>query len=103
MNLPPPPKKKSQQPGPSMMDRNREDEQVQEQQEALTLPALPQEPVGKYTVSPVRLSTLDAVEALYQRLRLQRRSLKRYHLAEAMLQALAEDPAVQARVIERLK
>lgn len=85
-----------------MLDRNREVEQQQEREEALTLPTLEEEPTGKFTVSPVRLSSLDTFDEVYAQLRRQRRSLKRYHLADALMASL-EDPAVLAAVIERLK
>jgi len=101
VNLPTPPKKKD--ALPSMLDKNREIEDAQVSSEALTLPDLPEVRTGKFTVSPVTLSTLDGFEAVYQQLRKQRRTLKRYQVAEALMAALAEEPSVLTEVIKRLR
>ncbi|MFB9992045.1 hypothetical protein ACFFLM_08740 [Deinococcus oregonensis] len=103
MTLPPPPPKKSGTPSPSMLDKNREVEDQQASQDALTLPTLTDAPTGKFTVSPIRLDTLDGFEEVYSKLRRQRRSLKRYQVAEALLAALVQEPAVLAEVVKRLK
>ncbi|UQN09397.1 hypothetical protein [Deinococcus sp. QL22] len=101
MTLRPPPAKKGAS-APSMLDKNREVEEQQASQDALTLPALAEAPTGKFTVSPIQLDTIDGFEEIYQKLRKQRRTLKRYQVAEALLAALAE-PVVLAEVVKRLK
>lgn len=104
MTLPQPPaKRKKEEAGPSMLEKNREVELAQEQAEALTLPETPAVATGKFTVSPVRQDTLDAFEEVYLKLRKQRRSLKRYHVAEALLAAFAQEPTVLAEVVKRLR
>ncbi|WP_187767775.1 hypothetical protein [Deinococcus radiodurans] len=45
---------------------------------------------------------LDTFDDAYRQLRKQRRSLKRYHLADALFASL-EDPEVVAAVIKRLR
>ncbi|MBX8467284.1 hypothetical protein [Deinococcus sp. RIT780] len=102
MTLKPPPAKKDKASGPSMLDKNREVEAQQEAQAALVLPPEETIPTGKFTVSPIRLDVLDEFEEVYGKLKKQRRTLKRYQLAEALLASL-EDPAVLAAVIQRLK
>lgn len=101
MSLPPPPRKKSEAPAPSMLDKNREVEDQQARAEALALPALPEVPMGKVTFSPVAQDSLDLFDEAYRQLRKQRRSLKRYQLADALLASL-EDPEVMAAVVKRL-
>ena len=100
MSLPPPPRKKSVAP-PSMLDKNREVEDRQAQAESLALPELPEVPTTKVTFSPVTQDALDTFDEAYRQLRKQRRSLKRYHLADALFASL-DDPAVVAAVIKRL-
>lgn len=101
MSLPPPPRKKPQGSLPSMLDKNREVEDQQAQAEALALPELPEVPTTKVTFSPVTQDALDTFDEAYRQLRKQRRSLKRYHLADALFASL-EDPEVMAAVIKRL-
>lgn len=101
MTLKAPPLKKDK-AGPTMLDKNREVEAAQEAEAALSLPAEERVDTGKFTVSPIRLDVLDQFEEVYNRLRKQRRTLKKYHLAEALLASL-DDPAVLAAVIQRLK
>jgi len=103
MDLPKPRPKKTKVPGQSMLDKNREVERAQAQAEALSLLNSPDLPTGKFTVSPIRTETLDEFEAIFQRLRKQKRSLRRYQLAEALLSAMAEEPAVLAEVVKRLR
>lgn len=102
MTLPPVPSKKDKATGPTMLDKNREVEAAQEAEAALMLPAEERVDTGKFTVSPIRLDVLDQFEEVYNRLRKQRRTLKRYQVAEALLSSL-DDPAVLAAVIQRLK
>lgn len=102
MSLPPPPRKKSDAAAPSMLDKNREVEDQQARAEALALPALPEVPTGKVTFSPVTQDALDIFDEAYRQLRKQRRSLKRYQFADALLASL-EDPDVMAAVIKRLR
>lgn len=102
MTLKAPPMKKAAAPQQSMLDKNREVEAQQEAQAALVLPPEETVPTGKFTVSPIRLDVLDEFEEVYGKLKKQRRTLKRYQLAEALLASL-EDPSVLAAVIQRLK
>lgn len=85
-----------------MLDKNREVEDQQARAEALTLPALPEVPTGKLTVSPVTQDALDIFDEAYRQLRKQRRSLRRYQLADALLASL-EEPEVLAAVVKRLR
>lgn len=101
MSLPTPPKKKDK-PAVSMLDKNREVEGQEAQAEALRLPDVTTEPTGKFTVSPITLATLDDFEDVYRELKKQRRTLKRYQLAEALLASIKE-PAVLAEIVKRLR
>lgn len=85
-----------------MLDKNREVEDQQARVEALTLPALPEVPMGKLTVSPITQDALDIFDEAYRQLRKQRRSLRRYQLADALLASL-EEPEVLAAVVKRLR
>lgn len=102
MTLKAPPAKKAAAPQQSMLDKNREVEEQQAAQAALVLPPEETVPTGKFTASPIRLDVLDEFEEVFSKLKRQRRTLKRYQLAEALLASL-EDPAVLAAVIQRLK
>lgn len=84
-----------------MLDKNREIEDQQARAEALVLPLQPDMPMGKVTFSPVAQESLDLFDEVYRQLRKQRRSLKRYQLADALLASL-DDPDVVAAVIKRL-
>lgn len=84
-----------------MLDKNREVEGQQAQEEALVLPTLPEALMTKVTFSPVTQDSLDTFDDAYRQLRKQRRSLKRYQLADALFASL-EDPTVMAAVIKRL-
>ncbi|MVN88751.1 hypothetical protein GO986_18595 [Deinococcus sp. HMF7620] len=86
-----------------MLDKNREVEEAQARAEELSLPPEDSVPTGKFTVSPIRLNVLDGFEDVYGKLKRQRRTLKRYQVAEALLAALAEEPEVLAAVVRRLK
>ena len=101
MSLPPPPRKKPQGSMPSMLDKNREVEEQEARAEALVLPATPQVATTKVTFSPVNQDAMDIFDEAYRLLRKQRRSLKRYQLAEALFASL-EDPEVVAAVVKRL-
>lgn len=101
MSLPTPPKKKPDAVS-TMLDKNREAEAQQARAEALQLPPQAEVPTGKVTFSPVSQSALDTFDEAYIQLRKQRRSLKRYHLADALLASL-EDPEVVAAVVKRLR
>lgn len=102
MSLPPPPRKKPGTALPSMLDKNREVENRQARDEALVLDPLPEVPTTKVTFSPVTQEALDTFDEAYRQLRKQRRSLKRYHLADALFASL-EDPEVMAAVVKRLR
>lgn len=102
MSLPIPPKKKPDAASPTMLDKNREVEEQQAKAEALALPNLPEVPMTKVTFSPVTQDALDTFDEAYRQLRKQRRSLKRYQLADALFASL-EDPEVMAAVIKRLR
>ena len=86
-----------------MLDRNREQETETARAEALTLDTAEASPTGRLSVAPIRQGTLDAFEDLYNTLKRQRRSLKRYQVVEALLLALTEEQDVQTEVIKRLK
>lgn len=86
---------------PSMLDKNREVEEQEARAEALVLPATPQVATTKVTFSPVNQDAMDIFDEAYRLLRKQRRSLKRYQLAEALFASL-EDPEVVAAVVKRL-
>lgn len=101
MSLPPPPRKKTNVSTPSMLDKNREVEAQEARAEALVLPATPQVPTTKVTFSPVNQDAMDTFDEAYRLLRKQRRSLKRYQLAEALFESL-EDSEVVAAVVKRL-
>lgn len=101
MSLPPPPRKKTNVFTPSMLDKNREVEEQEARAEALVLPATPQVATTKVTFSPVNQDAMDTFDEAYRLLRKQRRSLKRYQLAEALFASL-EDPEVVAAVVKRL-
>lgn len=85
-----------------MLDKNREVEAAQEAEAALMLTPDAPVAIGKFTVSPIRLDVLDAFEEVYGKLKRQRRTLKKYQLAEALIASL-DDPAVLAAVIQRLR
>lgn len=103
MTLPPVPSKKDKtNSGPTMLDKNREIEARQEAEAALVLTPEERVATGKLTVSPISLHVLDGFEDIYIKLRKQRRSLKRYQVAEALLIALVEDADVLAAVVKRI-
>jgi len=97
----PQPKKKA--AAPSMLDLNREQEAEAARGEGMRLEAPQGGPTGRLSVAPILQATLDSFEDQYTALKRQKRSLKRYDVIEALLQAFTEDPEVQRAVIERLK
>lgn len=100
MTLPAPKQKPANQ---SMLDRNREQEADAARKESTQLNTLQDTPVGRLSVSPIKQRTIDAFEDEFTKLKRQKRSLKRYDVIEALLQAFAEDQTVQAEVIKRLQ
>ena len=99
----PAPKKKAAASTVSMLDRNRQQEAVAEQAEGMRLPPVQDEAVGRLSVAPIPQSRLDVFEDQYTALKRQRRTLKRYEVVRALLEAFAEEPVVQAAVIKYLK
>lgn len=99
---PPPPRRRARESGPSMLDKNREVEQQQEQEEAVNLKNEAADTTGRFAVSPISVAALAQFDDLYNRLKRQQRPLKRYQLAEAIFLVL-KDPEVQAKVVYKLK
>lgn len=87
---------------PASLEANIAAEEAQEKQQGLRLQRPEPEKTQQLSLSPIRVSAFQTFEDFYLELRRQDRSLKRYQVMDALLDALAEEE-VRRAVIARLQ